>query len=250
MIRVEDLGRIRVVAMEHGKANALDVELLGALEAAIGEAERASAALVLTGMGSIFSAGVDLFRLVEEGPTYIDHFLPSLEACFSRLFTFSKPAVAAINGHAIAGGCILACACDRRLAAIGRGRIGVPELLVGVPFPGLALEIVRAATSDGVATDLAITGATHPMDEALRRGLIDAMVEPEILLDRACEVAEELASIPAAAFALVKRQLRQPAIDRCKQLASTHDPAVARVWRDASTRETIRAYLQRTIPKK
>ena len=250
MIRVDDLGRIRVLAMEHGKANALDVELLGALEAAIAEAERSSAALVLTGMGTIFSAGVDLYRLVEEGAAYIDHFLPSLEACFARLFSFSKPAVAAINGHAIAGGCILACACDRRLAALGRGRIGVPELLVGVPFPSLALEIVRAATSDGLAADLAITGATLPMEEALRRGLIDAMLEPEVLLDRACETAEQLASIPAASFALVKRQLRQPALERSKQLSTTHDPAVAKVWRDASTREAIRAYLQRTIPKK
>jgi len=250
MIRAEDRGRVRVLVMEHGKANALDVEFLDALTAAVETAERSAAAIVLTGTGNIFSAGVDLFRLVEGGAAYVDRFLPSLDACFTRLFAFSKPAVAAVNGHAIAGGCILSCACDRRLAALGRGRIGVPELLVGVPFPGIALEIVRAATSDGMAADLAITGATHPMEEALRRGLIDALVEPETLLDRACDIAAQLAQIPATAFALVKRQLRQPALDFCRQLATTHDPAVAQVWRDPKTMVAIRSYLERTIPKK
>ena len=65
-----------------------------------------------------------------------------MEAFFQTLLTFPKPAVAAVNGHAIAGGCIIAAACDHRVMADGTGRIGVPELMVGVPFPSLPLEIV------------------------------------------------------------------------------------------------------------
>jgi hypothetical protein len=112
------------------------------LDAAAGSDARA---VVLTGAGSIFCAGVDLFRVVDEGADYVRRFLPSLADVIRKLFMLPKPVVAAANGHAIAGGCILVAACDYRLMARGGGRIGVPELLVGVPFPAIALEILRFA---------------------------------------------------------------------------------------------------------
>ena len=173
----------------------------------------------------------------------------SIASCLTKLFVMPKPVVAAVNGHALAGGCILACASDVRWMATGRGRVGVPELLVGVPFPVVALEIVRAATTDAVAARLAVTGSTHLPDEALRLGLIDAVAEPEALLDRARESASQLAAIPALSYALVKRQLRWPTLDRCERLAA-HDHAVLEAWRAPETAKAIRAYLDRMIPKK
>ena len=74
---------------------------------------------MLTGSGSIFSAGVDLRRLLAEGEDYLRRFVPLIGEGFQRLFAFPRPVVAALNGHAIAGGCIVACACDRRIAAAG-----------------------------------------------------------------------------------------------------------------------------------
>ena len=144
MIDLTEADGISILRLQHGKANALDVELCQALTKAL-EAFRQSAskALVVTGTGKMFSAGVDLVRLSNEGAAYVRAFLPAMNGMFETLFSLLKPVVAAVNGHAIAGGCIIACAADRRVMAEQGGRIGIPELLVGVPFPVVPLEIVR-----------------------------------------------------------------------------------------------------------
>ena len=108
--------------------------------------QSAAGALVITGQGKMFSAGVDLPRLVEGGAAYVREFLPAMNHAFETLFAFPKPLVVAVNGHAIAGGCVMACCADYRIMAREPGRIGIPELLVGVPFPVVPLEIVRFAT--------------------------------------------------------------------------------------------------------
>src|SRR5712692_1105698 len=140
MIELTDRGTVTVLKMVHGKANALDLELCEALTSQLDDCRRSSiGALVLTGTGRMFSAGVDLPRIVDGGPAYVRAFLPSINRMFQTLFSFPKPVVAAINGHAIAGGCVMACAADVRLMAREPGRIGIPELLVGVPFPVVPL---------------------------------------------------------------------------------------------------------------
>jgi enoyl-CoA hydratase len=249
MLSTEMRGDVAVLRMEHGRANALDLELLAGLTARLGELEGSAAALVLTASGSIFSAGVDLFRLLDGGPGYLERFLPALDEALARLYTFPRPAVAAVNGHAIAGGCILALACDHRILADGPGRIGVPELQVGVPFPPLPLEIVRAALPAPVAQEAIATGRTYAAAEALARGFADELVAPERLLDRACEVAAALGAMPPAAFALTKRQLRQPALDRV-EAAGDLRAAVAAAWADEATQRAVRAYLDRTLRKR
>ncbi|WP_163451993.1 enoyl-CoA hydratase/isomerase family protein, partial [Escherichia coli] len=85
--------------------------------------------------GKIFSAGVDLLQISDGGLSYVQKFLPALHRMFDTEFDFPKPVVAAVNGHAIAGGCVLASCADKRIAARDVGRIGVTEVLVGVPFP-------------------------------------------------------------------------------------------------------------------
>src|SRR5262245_53462848 len=125
---------ILTLRLAHRKASALDIELLDALLRELDGAVEDVRAIILTGTGSIFSAGVDLFRLTQEGADYVRRFLPLLSRAVRALFAFPKPVVAAVNGHAIAGGCIMVLAADARLMAEGRGRIGIPELLVGVPF--------------------------------------------------------------------------------------------------------------------
>ncbi len=248
MIRREDQGEIAVLRMEHGKVQALDLELVVAIEQALDEIERGPArALVLTGTGTVFSAGVDLYRVIEEGSGYIERFLAALSSAFRRLFEFQRPAVAAVNGHAIAGGMILSCACDRRLMARGNGRIGVPELQVGVPFPAAPLEIVRTAVPSERLEPLIYRGKRATVDEALAWGLIDEATDPERLLPRALDAARELAALPPAAFALVKKLLRQPALDRLERHGQAHDAEVLRQWTSPQTAEAIRSYLERTV---
>src|ERR1051326_7335712 len=168
MIELSHRGGIAVVKMIHGKANALDIEFCEAIAAQF-EALRGSdtRAVVLTGEGQMFSAGVNLIRLSEGGAAYVRRFLPALHRLYDTVFFFPKPVVAAVNGHAIAGGCVLECCADRRIAMAGGGRIGVTELLVGVPFPPLAFEIMRFASPPRYLADGMFSGATFTPDVAL-----------------------------------------------------------------------------------
>jgi enoyl-CoA hydratase len=204
--------------------------------------------VILTGTGSSFSAGVDLFRVIKDGPDYGRRFLPVLDDFLRAALTCPKPIVAAINGHAIAGGCILAAACDRRIMTEGNGRIGIPELAVGVPFPALPLQIMAARMPDAQLRDLVFTGRTVQIDEAKAIGLIDEKCPAGMLLDRATEVATQLASIPAGAFALTKEAFYSPILERTQQLADLN-ARVVEAWMQPHTYDTIRAYLDRTIRK-
>src|SRR5271157_3660161 len=177
---------IAVVTMVHGKANALDIELCEALAKCFDELCRLDArAVVVTGQGRMFSAGVDLLRVGSGGAVYVREFLPALHRLCDAAFFHPKPVVAAINGHAIAGGCVLTCCADRRLMARGGGRIGVTELLVGVPFPALAFEIVRAAVPPHHLAEFTLGGATYDADEALALGWVDEITEADALTENA-----------------------------------------------------------------
>jgi enoyl-CoA hydratase len=251
MFRVEQRGAVAVVEMAHGKANAVDMELCrGTVEQFAALRASATRAVVLTGSGNIFSAGVDLLKVLEGGADYVRPFLRALDDLLEALFLFPKPLVAAVNGHAIAGGCMIACAADRRLMARGNGRVGVPELLVGVGFPVVPLEVLRFAVSPEHFAEMVYSGATYPPEEALRRGLVDELVEPAELLTRAVAEAERMAAIPAAAFELTKMQMREPAVETMRRRRAQLDARIAEFWTNPTTFEAIRAYVDRTLKKK
>ena len=186
--------------------------------------------------------------MIKDGPEYGRRFLPVLDEFLRAALTFPKPMIAAINGHAIAGGCILAAACDHRIMTEGNGRIGIPELAVGVPFPALPLQIMAARVADGPLRDLVFTGRTVLIDEAKTMGLIDEKCPSGMLLDRAIEVAQKLAAIPAGAFALTKEAFYSPILERTRQLADLN-ARVVDAWLQQHTYDTIRAYLDKTIKK-
>lgn len=251
MTRTEYKDGLALLWLEHGKVNAIDTELLEALGERLDEVEESQArALVLTASGPTFSAGVDLWRVLEGGAAYLEEFVPVLRRSLSRLFGFPKPVVAAVNGHAIAGGCVLACACDHRVMASGSGRIGVPELRVGVPFPGIALEIVRAAAPPPLFNRMVYGGETFAPEQAAELGLIEETATAEALLDRAAHAAHRLAAIPAETFAITKRQQRGPILERADRHARETDELVRRIWSSEEVMEAIRAHMERTVGKR
>jgi enoyl-CoA hydratase len=248
MIEVSARGDVAILTMTHGKANALTTEFCDGLAARVRESA-AARAIVITGQGRIFSAGVDLPRLLDGGPTYAREFLPALHRLYETIFFHDKPVVAAINGHAIAGGCVLACATDARLMADNGTRTGVTELLVGVPFPPLAFEIMRYVAAPQFFPSIIFNGATFPPTDALTRGLIDEIVPADALMDRAVAAAEILAALSPQAFALTKRQMRQVVAERTANNDGSHGAAVTEVWAAQASLDYIRAYVARTLKK-
>jgi len=241
---------ILTLRLVHGKVSALDLELCDALRAEFENAGESAdvRAIVITGSGSTFSAGVDLRRLVDGGKEYVLDFVEALDDMLRAIFLFPKPAIAAINGHAIAGGAIIAFACDYRL--MSAGRIGVPEALVGVPFPPLALEVVRFAVPRQHLQPLLYLARTVEVAEAKEMGIIDEVMPAETLLARAQEIARKMAEITPAAFRLTKRQVREPFLRDAAEIASVSAGEIDAQWADPAVHTHIRQYLAKTIGKR
>ncbi len=250
MIELKIDGGIAVVTISHGKANALDIALCDGLAKCFEELGAADArAVVLTGEGRMFSAGVDLLQVSSGGADYVRAFLPALHRLYHAVFFHPKPVVAAINGHAIAGGCVLACCADRRIMARASGRIGVTELLVGVPFPALAFEIVRFAVPARYLAEVTFNGATYDTEAALRLGWVDAVSEADALMRDAMALAQKLALLSPPAFAQAKKQIREPVGERMARSAAATDNIVSDIWAAPETLGRIRDYVARTLKK-
>jgi enoyl-CoA hydratase len=241
---------ILTLRLNHGKASALDLDLCTALADAFAEAAADDdvGAVILTGTGSIFCAGVDLPRMINAGGDYVQHFVEALDAALRAVFVFPKPCVAALKGHAIAGGAILAFACDHRLMA--GGKIGVPEPLVGVPFPPLAMAIVRFAVPKQHLQPMVYFGRTMDAETGRGIGIVDEVVSSADLPVRAQIVAEQLMSIPRHTFRLTKRQLREPYLRDAANIASVSADEIDAIWADPATHAHIREYLAMTIGRK
>jgi enoyl-CoA hydratase len=243
-------GPITVLTMRHGKANALDIEFCEALAARFAELRKSdTGAVVLTGQGRMFSAGVDLKRLSEGGADYIRAFLPALHRLYDAVFFHPRPVVAAINGHAIAGGAILATCADRRIMVEHGGRIGVTELQVGLPFPALAFEILRFAVPPRYLPEFTLSGATYDTDEAMERGWIDETSEPAELLEDAIAVAREMAEVSPPAFAQTKEQLRAAVRERVAASGAATEKAVTDIWCAPEAQARIADYVARILRK-
>jgi enoyl-CoA hydratase len=248
VIERDDVDDIAVIRLAHGKVNALDRELCEAITRTFAEVDAGPArGIVLTGTGRIFSAGVDLWRVLDEGAAYVKDFLPALADAFEAVFAAGKPVVAAVNGHAVAGGCILVSGCDRRLMAAGSGRIGVTELPVGVPFPVSALEILRYALGTQRTREAVLVGATFDPQAAIVKGYVDEVVPGERLLADAVATARRLTRVPLDTYRFTKGQLRRETAARIARLRPLEDPRAAELWAARLADGHIRAYMDSVV---
>ena len=242
MIEIQTVGTVQVLTLTSGRVNAQDVELLQKLTGALGDLQGSGAgALVVTGAGRAFSAGVDLNRVVDGGASYTDRLIPALSEAFEAMFSYPGPTVAAINGAAIAGGCVLACACDRRLIS-PEAQIGASEVRVGVPFPVAALEVMRYACGDR-AEDVLLGGGLYRGDEAIANGLAHRVIA-EDLVGAAVAEASDLGGIPVDAYRHTKAQLRAPTLARISEGGGI-DREVRELWSAEATRQRIADSLER-----
>lgn len=249
MLEVRRDHEVASIRLDHGQVNALDLELLEAFTAAITDldADDEIGAIVVTGNGRAFSAGVDLKRILEGGGDYVDRFLVALTAAFLAPLRSATPVVAAVDGHAIAGGAVLAAACDRVIgAADDRIRIGLAELAVGVPFPPAAIEIMRRRLGPNLQ-EAVLTAENYSASQALEAGFLDRLVPPDQLSDVAYQAAAGLAGVPATTMELVKDQLRRPIETALEAHGEDGDARVLRAWSSDGIRSAIADFVARTL---
>jgi enoyl-CoA hydratase len=237
-------GATAVLTLAGDKVHSLGKEMLEEIVGVVSfcEEDPDVNALVLTGAGDIFSAGLNVNEVLAGSA---DSVLDAFRTALLRLFECPLPTVAAVNGAAIAGGCLLACACDRRLVA-DEARMGVTELRVGVAFPVLTVSLLRhvcGARSEEVVFGAGLLGAR----EACAVGLAHEHVPRSELVVAATAAAQQLASLDAGAYALAKATLRR------EMLASARDEgarALDRRVRDHWQDEATRANLERLVAPK
>lgn len=191
--------------MEGPAKNALGDAMMTRLFDGLREAD--GRPILFLGSGDAFSAGLHLREVAElDGPA-MERFLARLEELMSTIFQYPAPTVACVNGHAIAGGCIIAMCCDWRVARAGSpAKIGLNEVAIGLRFPPRILEICRRRLSVRHLGEVLLGARLYAPEEALRVGLVDE------LADRAEDAARAhlaaLAALPADAYAATKRDLR------------------------------------------
>lgn len=199
---------VRVVTVDRPPANALDAGLLGAIVKALeAAAAEPPGALVLAGSRGFFSAGADLKAVPSYGPDDQRRMVDGINRMALAAYGLPCPVVSAVTGHAIAGGFVLALCGDHRVASRA-GRYGLTEVKVGVPYPAAAVGVVRAELSPQAARLLALGNRLVDAAECVRLGAFDEALAPDEVLDRAVEVAAELAALPAAHYARAKDGLR------------------------------------------
>ncbi len=243
MISIEQSGEISVVRMQHGKVQAMDLEFCTAVADKLDElSDAGTVATVLCGTGKVFSAGVDLKRLVSEPPDYIDEFFPALTRMFFSAWSFSGPLVTAINGHALAGGCVLANCGDWRLLAEG-ATIGMPESRVELPLPVEGIEVIRGGVTTSLLNQVVGEGRSWNGAEAVSAGLADVLVAHESVLELSIEKAQRMAEMNRQVFELGKRQIRQPVTNRILSDRESHNDLVQSLWKSQEVRETVRRFV-------
>lgn len=223
--RVED--GIVIAEFSNGKYNSVTVETLAALGDVIGsvESDPALKGIVLTGKGRTFSSGFDLptFLAFPDHPSVVRFFAETADPVFMRLFGCRKPVVAALNGAAVAGGFILAMACDYRVAVDNpKIQFGMSEIKIGLGLSPVHAEILRFGLDSATSfRDICFGGERFPVAKAKEMGIVDELVAETELLTRAKTVVKSWYDNPGHAFGLLKQALRGPAIDATKRIVET-----------------------------
>jgi len=223
MIDLERDGDVFVLRMQGGE-NRFDVGLLAALDGALHtvEASEGAAALVTTGSGKFYSTGLDLEALADGGAARGREVLARMHALFARLLAFPTATVAALNGHAFAGGAMLALAHDFRVMRRDRGYFCLPEvdLATGRPLTPGMYALIDARLERATFHEALVTGRRYPAPEAVTRGIVHEAVPEDAVLPRAIEMARALAGKDRATLGALKRGLFGSALQALTSVSS------------------------------
>lgn len=228
---------IATLTLSRGKVNALNADVVAELMSHLAKlrADTQVRAVVLTGKGRFFSFGFDVPEFLAFSKADMATYLEAFTGLYAELFVYSKPVVAALTGHAVAGGCVLAIACDSRIMASGKAKIALNEISFGSSVLAGIAEMLRFQVGSAVATRVLYSGAMFPAEEARAMGLVDEVEPEERVMDRARSVASDLGSRSPSAFAHVKVLLRGPVAEEIRRREKDSIAEFIEIWYSPET---------------
>eukprot|EP00123_Amoebidium_parasiticum_P001501 comp12607_c0_seq1/m.7643 comp12607_c0_seq1/g.7643 ORF comp12607_c0_seq1/g.7643 comp12607_c0_seq1/m.7643 type:complete len:288 (-) comp12607_c0_seq1:549-1412(-) len=219
-VTVEHAGDgVASINLNRKPVNSFNTQLLTEMVDALNEVEAdksVRAVVVGSKQGSVFSAGLDLLEMYQPDPARIRSFWTAVQEQWLRFYGSNLPLIAAINGHAPAGGCMLALTCDYRIMAEGKYAIGLNETQLGIVAPGFFIDTMVNTVGHRHSERLLQLGQMVPSSQALSIGLVDEVVPQSDVMHRAVDTAKQWAKIDANARSITKRLLRQPTLDRLR----------------------------------
>ncbi|MGO9218091.1 MAG: enoyl-CoA hydratase/isomerase family protein [Streptosporangiaceae bacterium] len=246
---IERRGRVAVVTMTTNPVNAQNRVFFADLHDAFDRLERdhPDAPVVLTGTGRRFSAGLDLdehFRLFSGDPATVGSWFAGYRATNMRLFTYPRPTVAAVNGHAFAGGLITAAVCDHRIAVTEGASFGLNEVPIGIPMPAVYVRMLAYAWGEPVAARASLLGEIFTSVQAHALGMVHELVPAEDLLNRAVLIAGRTPEDCLELYAFTKRACQAAALRDIADLADPLDTELPRWMTSDYAQHAHRRYWQ------
>jgi 3,2-trans-enoyl-CoA isomerase len=243
-ITVKD--KIAILTLDRGKSNAINAEMVRELTEMIGhiDADDNTWGMIITGKEGFFSAGLDLVELYNYNEHEIREFWHNFLKLVSAFASFKKPAIAAINGHAPAGGCVLALCCDHRVMADGKYIIGLNEIPVGIIVPDSIFQLYSFWIGKATAYKYLLEGKLMNPEEALNSKLVDEVVRSESILTAAERQMQKYIQLNRAAWQQSKLNLRSELLEKIKADQTEMVEITLKQWWDPSTRAILQTIIK------
>jgi 3,2-trans-enoyl-CoA isomerase len=228
---------IATLMIRRGKVNALNVTVVNEMRESLKtfESDPEVKSVILTAYGKFFSFGFDIPEFLSFTKEQFTEFLVNFTDLYTYIFRYPKPVVAALNGHTIAGGCMLALACDHRIMISGKAKISLNEIGFGSSVFAGSVEMLRFWVGSAKATEVLFSGALYSAQEAKNLGLIHEVAAADELKDMARKAASGFASKYPPAFASIKSLLRRSIIEEMMRRERESIKEFVDIWYSEST---------------
>jgi len=247
MIRIEHDKKVTVLKLDRGVPNPIDLEMVRKLDQALREVKQNPEILGLvlaSANEKIFSLGFNLPVLFPQSREDFQTFFQAFNRFCLDLYTLPKPTAAALTGHAVAGGCILAISCDLRFIAEGKKSMGLNEVKLGVPVPYVTDRILHQIVGSRKAREILESGDFFPPPVLLEMGLVDRILPAGEVLTRAVEKIAALGALPPQSFAEIKKNRTEKVVEQILRHREEKDKIFLDLWYAPETRERLKQALE------
>jgi enoyl-CoA hydratase/carnithine racemase len=233
---------IATLTLCRGKVNALTGDLVDQIRESLWKIEKDPniRAVILTGKGAFFSFGFDVPEFLSYSREQFSDYLKNFTSLLTYMFLYPKPIVASLNGHTMAGGCMLSLACDQRIMAAGRAKISLNEISFGSSVLAGSTEMLRACVGNAKAQEILFSGAMYSAQQAEEMGLVEHVAPEQDLIELSEKIAVELGEKPSAAFVSIKLLLRKPIVEEFAKKEADAIKEFVNIWYSDATWENLK----------